>query len=395
MNGKPESETPGIAYLAQGRIRVKTSSESPRTIDSSFGNSIREKAVRAQQRHSWKSAGNDGSPFSRAVWGKAATAGQDIPLIITSICSAREAGSLIYSLESDSLCALLEVSQLGAEERRLWNDNRTRIRHISISRDTGNLVFSVLHENGTANIGVKTAGEGGFKEWTEGDSFDTAPRWVPGQQTKIVFQSAGIGRNEHGQFAALGPFSLQQLDTETGELTTLLEDPGFDYLAPQMLADGRLFYIRRTYEEHRRFGTVHALKDAVMFPFRLSFAIFQFLNFFSAMFTGRKLTSAGGPKGQGMDMKQMMIWGNLVRAQAPSRADDEGADLVPKSWELKCRSAVGETRTLASGVLAYDTNAGGGIVYTNGNAVFLLHPDGRKERILTERMIQQVFFLPG
>jgi hypothetical protein len=176
-------------------------------------------------------------------------------------------------------------------------------------------------------------------------------------------------------------------------LTTLLENPKFDYLAPQMLADGRLFYIRRPYEEHRRFGPLHALKDAALFPFRLSFAIFQFLNFFSAMFTGRKLTSAGGPRGRNMDMKQMMIWGNLVRAQAP-RTEDEGADLVPKSWELKCRGADGETRTLASGVLAYDTNAAGGIVYTNGSAVFLLHADGRKERILTERMIQQVFFLP-
>jgi hypothetical protein len=125
----------------------------------------------------------------------------------------------------------------------------------------------------------------------------------------------------------------------------------------------------------------------------LSYAVFQFLNFFSAMFTGRKLTSAGGPKGNDMDMKQMMIWGNLVRAQAPTRGENEGADLVPKSWELKCRTPEGETRTLASGVLAYDINAEGGIVYTNGNAVFLLHPDNRKERILTERMIQQVFFL--
>lgn len=395
MNAKPVSATiPAIAYLAQGRIRVKTADAEPRTIDSTFGNSIREKAVRAQQRHSWKSAGNDGSPFSRALWGRGAMAGQgqDIPLMITSICSAREAGGLIYSLESDSLCALLEVTQLGADERRLWNDNRTRIRHVSISRETGNLVFSVLHENGTANIGVKTAGEGGYKELTEGDSFDTAPRWVPGQ-TKIVFQSAGIGRNEHGQFAALGPFILQELDAETLQLTTLLENPKFDYLAPQMLADGRLFYIRRPYQEHQRFGPLHMLKDAALFPFRLAFAIFQFLNFFSAMFTGKKLTSAGGPKGNEMDMKQMMIWGNLVRAQAPSREENEGADLVPKSWELKCRTADGKSQTLASGVLAYDTTADGAIVYTNGNAVFLLQPDGRQERILTERMIQQVFFL--
>lgn len=396
MNAEPSSSiTPTVAYLAHGKIRVKTADGEPRTIDSSFGNSIREKAIRAQQRHSWKSGGNDGSPLSGGIlWGRSARAGNEIPLIITSICSARDVGSLIYSLESDSLCALLEVSQLGAEERRLWNDNRTRIRHVSTSLSTGNLVFSVLHENGTANIGVKVIGEGGYKELTEGDSFDTAPRWLPGHETKIVYQSAGIGRNERGQFAALGPFSLQQLDAETGELTTLLEDPQFDYLAPQMLADGRLFYIRRRYEAHQRVSPLYVLKDVALFPFRLAYAIFQFLNFFSAMFTGRKLTSAAGPKGREMDMKQMMIWGNLVRAQGPTRGEEEGADLVPKTWELECRTADGQTRTLAAGVLAYDTNAEGAIVYTNGNAVFLLHSDGRKERLLTERMIQQVFFLP-
>src|ERR1700733_3430026 len=117
MNAESPSAMPTIAYLAQGRIRVKTANGAPRTIDSTFGNSIREKAVRAQQRNSWKTAGNDGSPFSsRILWGKATMAGQDIPLVITSICSARDAGGLIYSLESGSLCALLEVSQLGAEE---------------------------------------------------------------------------------------------------------------------------------------------------------------------------------------------------------------------------------------------------------------------------------------
>ena len=165
MSAEPRSLT--IAYLAQGRIRIKTQNEPPRTIDSVFGNSIREKAVRAQQKNSWKSAGNDGSPFSAVLWGKSAKAG-DIPLVITSICGAREPHGLVYSLESGTLCALLEVSQLGVEERRLWNDNRTPLRHVSVSRSTGNMVFSVLHENGTANIGVKIHGEGGIKELTEG-----------------------------------------------------------------------------------------------------------------------------------------------------------------------------------------------------------------------------------
>jgi hypothetical protein len=384
-----------IAYLAQGKIRIKTGEEPSRTIDSAFGNSIREKTVRTQQKHSWKSGGKDGSPFSGAMlWGQSAAA-TDVPLAITSICGSREPGALVYSLESGSLCALLEVTQLGAEERRLWNDNRTQIRHVSVSRTTGDLVFSVLHENGTANVGCKLHGEGGFKELTEGDSFDTAPRWLPGEGKEIIFQSAGVGRNQRGQFLKFGPFSIQQLDAESAEMTTLLEDSRFDYLAPQVLADGRMFYIRRPYAEHERIKPLTVLKDVVLFPFRLVFAIFQFLNFFSSAFTGRKLTSAGGPKGNDMDLKQMMIWGNLVRARQTGNPEEEGADLVPKSWELLCLTKDGTTKTIASAVLAYDTDADGNILYTNGNAVFLLRASGQKECLLRERMIQQVFFIPS
>ena len=55
-------------------------------------------------------------------------------------------------------------------------------------------------------------------------------------------------------------------------------------------------------------------------------------NLRSKAFTGKKLTSAGGPKARDMDIKQMMIWGNLVRAQRPASAEEESSDLVPKSW---------------------------------------------------------------
>src|SRR4051812_31125232 len=115
-----------IAYLAQGKIRLKTGAEPARTVESVYGNSIREKAVRAQQKHSWKSGSENASSFAGPVlWGKAAM-GEDVPLSITSICGGKETGGLVYSLESGTLCALLEV-QAGTEERRLWNDNRTRI----------------------------------------------------------------------------------------------------------------------------------------------------------------------------------------------------------------------------------------------------------------------------
>lgn len=384
---------PTIAYLAQGKVRLKAGSAPPRTLESAYGNSIREKEVRAQQKHSWKSAGG-GSPFAGpALWGKSGMQ-QDLPLAITSICGGKEKGGLVYSLESGSLCALLEAAELGADERRLWNDNRTRIRHLAISRQSGDLAFGVLHENGTANIGIRLHGESGVNELTEGDSFDTAPHWLPGDGRKLVFQSAGIGRNREGHFLALGPFSIQELNAENGEMTTLLEDRKFDYLAPQRLEDGSLLYIRRPYTLTERMHPLRTIKDFFLFPYRLLFAIFQFLNLFSKLLTGRHLTTDTGAQARQMNMRQMMIWGNLVNGPRRQDPEEEGMDLVPKSWELQQRASDGKTNVLATGVLAYDVAPNGLIVYTNGNALFLLHPDGRKERLLNEAMIEQVFFVP-
>ncbi len=386
---------PTIAYLAQGKVRLKAGAALPRTVESAYGDSIREKAIRAQQKHSWKGGGNDGSPFAGPVlWGKAAMS-QDVPLAVTSICGGRDPGGLIYSLESGSLCALLEAGTAGSEERRLWNDNRTRVRYLAVSPATGDLALSVLHANGTANIGVKLNGESGIGELTEGDSFDTAPRWVPGGERKIVFQSAGIGRNREGQFLALGPFGLQQLNVSSGDLTTLMEHPKFDYLAPQAREDGSLYYIQRPYSQNARLHPLQMIEDMVLFLPRVLFAFFQFLNLFSALFTGRRLTSAGGPKTQQMHLRQMMIWGNLVRAQQRPKSQEEGIDLVPKSWQLCRRDARGETKVLATSVLAYDIGGDGTIVYTNGSALFLLHPDGRKVHVLNEALIEQVFFVPA
>jgi len=91
----------------------------------------------------------------------------------------------------------------------------------------------------------------------------------------------------------------------------------------------------------------------------------------------------------------MMVWGNVVRSQRQAGVEEEGTDLVPKSWQLCSQSPKGETKVLATGVLAYDLSEDGRMVFTNGNAIFLLHPDGRKEHVLNEGMIEQVFFVRG
>src|SRR5580765_4744848 len=167
-----------IAYLAQGKVRLKTSNEAPRTIESPYANSIRERSVRAQQRNSWKTQGG-GFLSGAMLWGQKGMDAGPTPVFVTSISGASESGKLIYSLESGTLCALLASENLSGEERRLWNNNNFKLQHVRACPATGHLAFSVLHSNGTANLGIMLSGESGVKELTEGDSVDTSPSWVP------------------------------------------------------------------------------------------------------------------------------------------------------------------------------------------------------------------------
>jgi hypothetical protein len=90
---------------------------------------------------------------------------------------------------------------------------------------------------------------------------------------------------------------------------------------------------------------VYAVKDAVLFPFRMAQAIFQYFNFFSVRYTGKPLATSKGAAQRHPDLKQMMIWGNLIdadRAASENRfGDPDAPSLVPSSWQLVRRSPGG------------------------------------------------------
>jgi hypothetical protein len=218
---------------------------------------------------------------------------------------------------------------------------------------------------------------------------------VPGEGRRLVFQTAGIGRNRNGQVAGLGPFGVQLLDVEGGEMKTLAEDPAQDFLTPQMSADGALYFIRRPYRAFAPLSFFRLLKDILFFPFRLAYAIFHYLQFFSMMYTGKKLSSAGQEQSRAMDMKEMLVWGSKVSMEQAAKSG-EAADLVPNSWQLVRRPAKGGEEVVAKGVLAYDLAPDGSLVYSNGNAIFLRDPQGKTSRLVVESMIEQLAVLrPG
>lgn len=393
---KPNTVTAHLAYLSQGKLHWQSNGSS-RELESRFGRSLRDRAAQIHNRHAWKMQGS-GAQFMRGMlWSGMEHDPAAFRIAMTSVTRGRAPGDLLYSLETDEISGVFAVDSAGAEQR-LFHTADFRIRHLAMHPDGDLIAASIAHSDFISNLAVLNADGSDLREISEGDSLDLAPRWVPGVGRRLVFQSAGLGRDAAGRYSGTSPFAVQQLDLESGEITPLAEDPEADLLGPQQTADGTLYYIRRPRPNPRApldpFGIV---KDTVLFPFRLSFAVFQFFNFFSMRYTGRPLSASRGAAQRTPDLRRMMVWGNVIDADRAARENREGDPdapaLVPSTWQLVRQSAAGK-QVLAKGVLSFDVAPDGSILYSNGSAVHRLDPGAaHPERLLVGTMIEQVAVL--
>lgn len=385
-----------FAFVAQGRLYVQTS-RGVREVPSQFGENIRRRETEIQQRNAWKMQGM-GARFMGFAGRNAAEADPaEMPIHVTSVAPGTGQEQILYTLETPVICGMLRSERFGEEEHRLWHSNERRIGDLCRHSSEARFACSVRNTNGTASIAAMNADGGGLEVFTEGDSVDAAPRWIPGSTSRLVFQSAGLARGSEGIFCGIGPFAVHELDTATGHMEMIAESPECDMLAPQFDVAGILYFIRRPYDSGLNRPWWQTLLDVLLLPVRLLQAFFGFLNFFSMLFTGKPLmTQAGGPRRQ-MDAGRMILWGNFVDAQKAIRRarGAEAPDLVPKSWELVRREPGGLETVLARSVISYDLQPDGSILYTNGSAIFRRSPDGSIEKLAKHSFIQQVVALPG
>lgn len=125
---------------------------------------------------------------------------------------------------------------------------------------------------------------------------------------------------------------------------------------------------------------------------RLLQAIFGWLNFFSARYSGRTLMS-GGPDRNAPDVRWLTMMGNVVDASERARRErqargDDG--YVPSDWELIALEADGAVSIKAKSVGSFDFAEDGSIVFTDGASVYQLGKNGERTRVLKDDMIEQV-----
>jgi hypothetical protein len=387
--------TPVVAFLSQGKLHLSSGANSTRVVPSAFGETVRERALRIQQKNAWKTQGSGAQFMSGGMlWGARDRDPAEMRIEITGLTRGEQPSDLIYSLDTDDLAGVFLLRDYGAEEQRLFHSADRRVCDLNSNPSESRLVCAVGHGNGTWNIGVMSLDGSGLSEATEGDSVDRAPSWIPGRPDEIVFQSSGIGRDRNGVAIGLGPFHLETLNIISGEMTCIAEDSKHDLLAPRFDQMGNLFFIRRPHRSlDERPSLWGGVLDFVLAPFRILLAIYHWLNFFTFRNSGQPLnTQSGNARRRQMDLKKMVIYGNLINVERALKkeADEESPSLVPKSWELVCQAPNGEESVIARGVLSFDLAPDGTIIHTNGNAVFRENLDRKSERLVESQFIEHV-----
>lgn len=386
-----------VVYITQGRIHVKEPGKPARLIESKFGQSLIDRASQIHNRNAWKTQGTGAKFMSgRLLWSGEDPSQPVVPVAVTGISRGTHDGELLYSLATDTVTGVLALRNQAADEQRLFHTADFRISQLSAHRSEDRVACVVQH-GGVSHIAVMRGDGSELTDVTQGDSIDRAPSWVAGCADELIYQSAGIARNEQGIDSGIAAARVEKLNLASGEMTTLLVDEKYDLLDPRLDAAGNLYCIRRPYRPlHARFNPLRGLLDLLLLPFRLLFALFQFLNFFTMRYGGKTLVTSGNARRKQADLRQMMMLGNLMQAQQDAELmaarDREG--LVARSWELVKKSAGGELQVLAKGVLCFDLCDDGSIVLTDGAHVYQLGPDGKREELLRDRLISQVIAVP-
>lgn len=378
---------PGVAFISGGKLFYKGERGQPGQIHSPYVQEITDRTERQKERHAWKQ--NTSFEIS-AFGGRKQFESEGVRIMMTS-AQFDGANTLIYCLKDEGFGGLFAYDLTSKTEQRLLHKQHLSLCDLNLDPARGKILCTSSSKSGIANIAMLNGDGSGFRELTGGDTFDSSPAWIPGEDDEILYQSAGLARGPEGYLIAQGNATIQLLNMQSGSVTPVMEDARYDFLQPRVCAKGDLYFIRRPFETPK-YGPDKLLIDTLLFPFRLLRAIFHYLNFFSLMYSRKPLTGATGPAVKA-DLKDIVLKGKRIDAEKALRSGvkiNGVPSLVPASWQLVCRTPRGDERILASHVASYDIAPDGKIVYSNGSGVFLLDGEGKSRLILKNDLIDDV-----
>lgn len=385
------ADRPSLACIASASVHLVYDDGAVEKVESKYAAEVRSRADQIERKAAWKKGGSGASFMGGGAGMLWAQDHDDMPIVPTAVARGRTPKEILYTLRTPAVGGLFALDLATHEEARVFHGTGHDFQGLSSSEYHSVLATATMQGKMRRGIAVMKDDGSELAVITEGDSFDDDPSWVPVPPVdgkcvhELVYSSAGIGRDEAGQFGGLGPRSVVLLDAEHGSMRTLAEDPAFDYVNPRMTKDGTLFCIRRPYvSPFERPSATASVKDAALLPFRLGTAVFNYLDYFSMRYTGKPLASSGAARDKAADARRMLELGNLGRGVANVErglTDDTPRDVrVPTSWALVEVRPRGKPEVVAERVAAFDMAPSGALVLTDGASLF--RREGTKEKKL-------------
>jgi len=380
------------AFISDGKLFIRESGGALKEIASKFATEKEQWAERDKSLHSWKTKGNVQSAYFEPsiVWGGQAASR---PFSKFGFKGVMVGGpdTLYYLLTNNYVTGLFKYSIKDDEELRLFHKNAFVEFGMDYSADSDEFVAAMGNEDGSVNLELLDS-EGVYKQSvTGGDVKDSNPSFSRHNHREVLYQTAGIARDEAGFAAAHSPEAINRINLDTDEVTELVSDDRYDYLLPKEDAAGNLYCIRRPYRRPGHQSPLKTLLYVVMFPFHFLVAIVRFLNVFTKLFSGEPPRAAGPDMRPSIENKYVRVLGQtiyLAKVERSSRYRREPT-LVPRSWELVRLSRDGQMEVVAGAVSSFDVDEQGGIHFTNGFRVSELS-GGSTATVFKHKIIENI-----
>jgi hypothetical protein len=363
-------------FVSKGRLFLVTESGDTQEIESTFSRKHELLAEKRSSTSPWQADSQSGGMWGGfPLWGNRGPTTGLTRYQFADVVRGRGT-SIYYALSGGSVTGLFEYDCTTGDERRLFHRNGFRFTGIDFDPEAGRFVIGRAREDGASDLELLSDEGRSLKMLTGGDSVDCHPSFSRRDTNAVVFQSCGIARNAEGHPVSFGPAAVNRIDIESGQMSELLCDDGFDYLLPREAGDGVLYAIRRPFEADLRQPAYKAILNFILFPFHFVGALYSFLRMFTEMYRNPP-NLAGGPQPTSSKEQQYMdVLGRTIDlGKAGKTRRGEEPSLVPKTWELIRVPPGGKPEVVSAGVCAYDLDHENGVLLTNGYRIHRLTHD--------------------
>lgn len=349
--------------------------------ESGFIAKYKDNARRIAANSSWKKSGNNALLRGEYDFSDPHE-GENAPAYLNGVTFTDRENVVAYSFTVGQSSGVYykDFSREKEDEAHIVHDSDREYLSLSFDKKSGTMLASTCKNGDVCRQIAQFIRDGDRQGLTDGDSRDDNPAFSP-VDGKILFDSAGVGRDAQGGFAGYAPAAIYALDPFTLDMDCLKEDVAHSYCKPERDEKGELYAIKRPAKE--RAGG-NPLLEIVLIPVRIVEAIVGFVQFFVVTFSGKSLVSGkeGGSnpaKGRKKKEREIFIEGNRIRVDRElkrnKRFREKDYGFIPRSWQLVRLNRDGTETVLKSGVADYAVGREG-IYCTDGRHIYCIGEGG-------------------